>query len=124
MCCGQSVNQTLNPCRVWPAELAVLEIEIVNDFRQRPERGILEREPQAHGLERAAVAFVREVGANHVERSLAPTGWTSRRIDEAKSRRGIDEPANEPGRGQSVDVRITTGDPHTALEVARRWGAP
>ena len=114
----QTVDQTLNAGGVRPAELAVLEIEIVNDFRELAQGRILQVETRAHRLERTSVAFVREVGADHVERLLAGTYRSTRRVDEAKSRRGIDESPNQPRRGEPVDVRIAPRDPDTALEFA------
>src|SRR5262245_4781041 len=99
MRCRQPIDQALNPGRIRPAELAGLEIEIVDDLRQVAESRLLEIETGTHRLERASIAFVREIRASHVERLFAGANRSTGGIDEAKPCGRIDEAANQPCRG-------------------------
>src|SRR5438477_6692139 len=55
------------PRRLRPAMAPILEVEVVNDFRDAPERRVAEPETLEQHFERAQLAFVRELGAGHVE---------------------------------------------------------
>ena len=56
------------------AELAVAQIEVVDDLADGGERRVVESHPLDEHLERAAVADVRELGLEHVEPQLAGLG--------------------------------------------------
>ena len=125
------LNKSLDAGRIRPPELPVLEIEVVNDLRELSQRRVLQSTSAAHRLERASVTFVGEVRANHVEGSFDRSDRASRGIDKPESRRRIDEPSNQPGRREPVDVGIAACHPDPPLEVGplrriepaalRRW---
>src|SRR3954470_579342 len=61
-----------NPGSLGARELAVGDVELVNDFADRGEAGIgRERGMQNDGFETAAVGLMGELGIRHVEAELA-----------------------------------------------------
>ncbi len=74
-------------------------------------------------LERAAVFFVSEVAADHVEADFASARGA---FSSAKRNRafGIDEAADEPGRGHAVDLDARAGDPGLAAQFGIRFEHP
>jgi hypothetical protein len=80
--------------------------------------GIVEAEALQERLERAVVAMVREFDVGHVE-------WQSIRklfgpAAEDEARAGIDEPANQPRRRDSIYLGTRAGQPRSAVKFFRR----
>lgn len=65
-------------------------------------------------LERAAIAFVRELGLEHVEAQLARLGRVALAAHEREARLRIEEAPDEPRAGDAVDVDVLASDPGTA----------
>src|SRR5438445_10404039 len=61
-----------------------------------------------------------EVGAHHVEGQLVASRLLLVGIDEAETGLGIDEPADEPCRRNSVDLDTTARDPSAADQLPGR----
>ena len=66
-------------------------------------------------LEGAAVALVRELGLEHVEADLARLRRVALARHELEARLGVDEAADQPGRGDAVDVDALRASPTSAL---------
>ena len=99
-----ALDELADARRFGPRELAVLEVDVVDDLRDRRESGVLRRDAVEQDLERAPVALVREVAARHVETQLSRAGGSGVGVHEAEPRRGVDEPADEPGRRDPVHL--------------------
>src|SRR5262249_2457171 len=104
-------HQPLEAERVLPAELCVLEVDVVDDLGDGPESRVLEAEAREQHLERAAISFMRELGLEHVEAELARLVPVVFRRDELEPSVAIDEPADEPTARHAVDVNALAGDP-------------
>ena len=76
------------------------------------QRGVvLEAEPVQQRLERAPVAFVRELALEHVEAELTGHGPVGLRTDEAEPRVRVDESTDQPGARHPVDEHAFARDP-------------
>src|SRR6266568_3060737 len=119
--CGQHAQQELldSSC-LGTTELVVLDVDVVDDLGDAGERGVRRLDAAHEGLEGAAVLLVREVGAHHIEGQLAGTRLLRVGIDEAETRLGINEPADKPCRGDSVDLDTAARDPSAADQLAVR----
>src|SRR5262249_31066806 len=93
------------------AELAVLEIDVMDDFRDGAQRRVLQRAPLHQHLERAFVALVRELGLEHVEAQLAFVGAIALAGYEFETCFGIDEAPYQPGAGDAIDVYALSRHP-------------
>src|SRR5829696_9623310 len=68
---GDPGDQSPEALSLWAPELAVLEIDVVHDLGDGHKRTVLlEAGPADEHLERAAVAFVGELGLEHVKAKL------------------------------------------------------
>ncbi len=103
-----------------PAELCVLEIDVVNDLGDGLEPRRPEAQPPAQDLERAGVPLVRELRLEHVETQLAGLGDVALRGHELEARRRVDEAAHEPRAGDAIHRDPRPGDPGAADEVRSR----
>src|SRR5438093_6814960 len=110
-------DEMVDPGRLRQLELRVLEIDVVHDLGDRPERGIMEAEPLDENLERAAVSLVRVLRLEHVEARFTGLRPVSLARDELEARVGIDEAADEPGAGHPVDVNPLPGHPGPAADL-------
>src|SRR5262249_1190317 len=105
-------NALLRPANQYPvepktfplSEFLISQVGVVNDLRQCHDLWITDRELLAQGLECAVFsAMSKSTRLKHVEWNLV---WMSFRvIAEDKFRVWIDESADEPGGGDSVDAR-------------------
>src|SRR4051794_1697893 len=111
-------DQGLDPVRLEAAKLAVLEVDVVHDLGDRPERGLAKARALEQHLEGAAVALVRELGLEHVEPELAGHRHIPLRGHELEAGLGVDEAPDEPGRRDTVDVHARTRHPGPSLELA------
>jgi hypothetical protein len=112
-----AVDHSRHTGGVRAAEAIVFEIDVVDDLAERTQRGVpAEVELREQRLERAAIALVREVAADHVERHLAGASRLRGRVDETNTRGGIDEPADQPAARDPIDLRAPARDPGAADE--------
>src|SRR5256885_4294004 len=98
-----------------------LEVDVVDDFGDRPQRCIGDLEAAKQHLERAQLALVRVLAVEHVEAQLALFVPVLVRRHELELRVRIDEPADEPRARHAIDVDPRPGDPGAA---ARPFDGP
>src|SRR3546814_962725 len=97
-------------------EPSIGNIKVVNNFAERPQRGVgLETGEEHQGLEGAAVAFVGELSVRHVEPQFVRLRHISFALDELEARLGVDEEANEPGRRDAIDMAMAARNQTAAL---------
>src|SRR5438270_8025578 len=85
---GDAVDQVLETGIVGTVVLLVLEIDVVDDLRDRPQRGVGDLKARQQHLERAELSLVRELAVEHVETQLASlVAVLARRHERKKSRR-------------------------------------
>jgi len=108
---GDARQHAFDARRLIAAELCILEIDVVHDLGDRPQRRIADRKAAEQGLEGAPVAVVGELSLEHVEPEVAGRGVVRGRIDELEAGVAIDEPADEPGAGDAVDEDAGARDP-------------
>src|ERR1700692_1017442 len=77
-------------------EFAVLQIDVVNDFRDRPQPTDAGHQASNQNLAGAAIAFVRKLGIEHVESDLALFRAIAARRNELEFRVRVDEALDEP----------------------------
>ena len=65
-------------------------------------------------LEGAAIAFMRELAFEHVEAELAFLRAIPLGRDELERCLRVDEPADQPGRADAIDMHVAPGDPGSA----------
>src|SRR5436309_9512568 len=104
-------DEMVDPVRLRQLELRVLEIDVVHDLGDRPERVILEAEPLDEYLEGATVALMCVFRFEHVETHFTSLRPVSLACDELEARVRIDEATDEPGAGHPIDVNPLPGDP-------------
>src|SRR5206468_6004014 len=104
----------VDPGRLRQLELRILQIDVMHDLGDRPERGIMEAEPLDEDLESAPITLVGVLRLEHVEAHLPGLGPVCLACDELELRGGIDEAANEPGAGHPIDVNPLPGHPGPA----------
>src|SRR5262249_8368892 len=86
------------------AELAVFEIDVMDDLRDGAQRRVLQRAALQQHFERAFVALVGELGFEHVEAQFAFAGAISLAGYEFEVRLRIDETPYQPGAGDASDI--------------------
>src|SRR5215471_18951120 len=97
--CGvdDAIDEQADASGLGPAEPILFQIDVMDDLGNRGERGVSAQiELRQQRFERALVALMREVAADHVEPDLPGTTRLARRVNESKARRGIDEAPDEP----------------------------
>src|SRR5471030_1768122 len=72
-------------------------------------------------LEGAAVAHVRELALEHVEAQFAGLRRITGARHELEARAGIDEAADQPRRGDAINLDALARHPRAILERASRW---
>src|SRR5262245_8506387 len=102
------------------AELVILEIDVMDDFRDSAQRRVLQRAPLQQYFERAFVALVRELGLEHVEAQLAFVGAIALAGYESEVRLGVDETPYQPGAGDAIDVYALSRDPGPVAKRPKR----
>ena len=112
----------LDARRLVAAELAVLEVDVVDDLGDRLERRIARPARAEQHLEGAAVALVRELGLEHVEAELAGLRHVALGRHELEPGLRVDEPADQPGRGDAVDVHALRASPRSGRDFSSSAG--
>src|SRR5215831_3472052 len=100
---GESADGQVHAGRLLMGELAVAQVGLVHDLRDELDPPILDAEALDQGFEGAVLAVMAEVRSQHVEGNALARGI--RRVGEGELRIGIAEAANEPSRGEAIDVR-------------------
>src|SRR5262245_28800171 len=114
----QRPDRQVDAGRLVSRELAVVQIRLVDDLGDELHTPVLEPEPPHQRLERAVLAVVAEVGAQHVERNALARGV--RGVGERERRVGVAEALDEPRRGDAVDVRPRPRYPRSPARRQRR----
>src|SRR5262245_33518922 len=117
---GQPANHEIEPGDLRPIELVIFKVHVVDDFSYLAQsRVIAQAQLLDHGLEGAIFAPVRELSSIHIEADPAfdtlPLG------DEGEAGPFIDEPFDEPDRGQAIDEQAAARHPEPTL-VLRQIG--
>src|SRR5215475_15478118 len=99
---GEGADGQVHTGRLLMGELAVAQVGLVHDLRDELDPPILDAEALDQGLEGAVLAVMAEVRSQHVEGNALARGI--RRVGEGELRIGIAEAANEPSRGEAIDV--------------------
>src|SRR5216684_4044816 len=105
-------DQRINARRFGTLEFAVLQIDVVYDFRDRPQRADIWYQVRDKNLERAAIALVRELGIEHVESYLALFGAIAARRHEPEFPVGVDEALDEPCASHPIYMNPLASDPN------------
>src|SRR5262245_35505206 len=101
-------------------ELAVLEIDVMDDLRDGAQRRVLQRAPLQQHFERAFVALVGELGLEHVEAQLAFAGALPLAGYEFAVRLRIDETPYQPSAGDAIDIYALSRDPGPVAKRPKR----
>ena len=96
--------------RLWGVEARVGQIGLVDDPRDVPQHRVVQPVVAQHRLEGAVGPVVGELHPGDVERDRLAR---KRRavLDEGELRLDIDEPADEPGAGDAIDMAVGPGHP-------------
>src|SRR5690242_3457655 len=103
-----AADQPGEPRRLRAVVTVVLAVDVVHDLADCTQGVIANAEASDECLERAVGADVRVFGIVHVESQFARSWLVSSRRDEFESRLPIDESADEPCAGNSIDVYIAS----------------
>src|SRR5215467_6809385 len=99
---GERADGQIHAGRLLAGELAVPQIGFVHDLCDDLDPPILDAEALDEGLEGAVLPVMAEVRPDHIEGNALARGI--RRVGEGELRLGIAEAANEPSRGEAIDV--------------------
>src|SRR5258706_2968942 len=108
---GDAVDQVLEAGVVGAAVLLVLEIDVVDDLRDRTQGRVGELEALQEDLERADLALVGELAVEHVEAQLAGLVAILARRDELELRLRVDEAPDQPAARHAIDVDSAPAHP-------------
>ena len=90
----------------------------MDDLGDRLERRVVRPACAEQDLEGAVVALVRELGLEHVEAELARLRHVALGRHELEPGLRVDEAADQPGRGDAVDVHALARHPGPAAQFA------
>src|SRR5205085_10470675 len=93
----QTFDELLHAERFRAPELVVLEVEVVHDLRERLHAAVGETDAADERLDRAAIAGVSEVAADHIEPQFVSRGGRSRHVETEARFRSVE--ASEEIRG-------------------------
>src|SRR6266508_2230845 len=119
---GESADGQVNAYRFVACELAVVEVGFMDDLRHDLHPPVLEPKALYQRFERAVLAVMPEIRAEHVKGDALPGGIG--RVGEGKLRVRIAEALDEPGRRDAVDVRPGPRHPGAAPCGQRRAMPP
>src|SRR2546421_456875 len=111
-----AVDQRPDADRFVATELAVPEIDVVNDLRDSAKRGIVERNAVEQHFKCAFVALMRELGLEHVEPQLAFVRSISLARYEFEASLRVNEAAYQPRAPDPVHVHALPRDPCSAAQ--------
>ena len=94
----------------------------MDDLADRAERRIGEAGFGQQHLEGAAIAAMGELALEHVEAQLARRGDVAGARHELEARARVDEAADQPGRGDAVDLHALARHPDAVLQSGGRVG--
>src|SRR4051812_43626555 len=101
---ADAVDERPHAGRLLASELIVLEIDLMDDFRNSPERRIVQPGMRQEHLEAAIVPFMGEFGIEHVKAQFILGRDIVSRQDEFERCLSIEEAAYQPGAGDAVDM--------------------
>src|SRR5439155_18815562 len=119
---GERTDGEIHARRLVPCELAVVQVRLVDDLRDELDPPVLEPESLDQRLERAVLAVMPEIRAEHVEGDALAGGIG--RVGESELRLRIAEALDEPGRRDAVDMRSGPRHPGAAPRGQRCAMAP
>src|SRR5215471_5745702 len=96
VCEGDALENAFDARFLRPLEFRIFQVDVVDDLTDRRQSRFIEACALGEHLERAAIAFMRELAAEHVEAELALARFVSLAGHELESRGRIDEAADEP----------------------------
>src|SRR3954453_2803022 len=105
----QSGDHHRHPRALRAIEFRLLQVDVVHDLGDRAHAFVRDAGAPHQRLQRAAVAFVREIAAGHIEADL-PIARLRLRV-EAEARFRIEEAADEPGGGEAIDANVRPRHP-------------
>src|SRR5215813_1592857 len=108
----KTVDREINTRGLVAGELAVMQVRLMDDLGDRFDAPVLDPEAFDEGLERAVLAVMAKVCAEHIKPD--PLTRSVSRVGKGKLCVRIAEALNEPGRGDPVDVQPGPGDPRAA----------
>src|SRR3954465_658433 len=117
-------NQGANAGRLLAPELLILEVDVVHDLADGAQRRVAEAGAAQQDLERAAVALVRELGFEHVEAQLTCIRHIAFGRHEPEPGLRVDEAADQPRRGDPVDMDALAGDPGAPAKIGQGHRSP
>src|SRR5262245_64166377 len=118
---GERPERQVHAGRLVARELAVVQIGLVDDLGDQLDAAVLQPETLHQRLERAVLAVVPVLGAQHVERDSFARGV--RGVREREDGVRVAEALDEPRRGDAVDVRARTSHPRAAARRQRTQAA-
>src|SRR5262249_25890244 len=111
MLCTNRVHDQCNARGFGPAKFRFLQIDVVDDLRNSSQRVVANVETIEQHFECAEISFMRKFRIEHVKAQfirLRPIAFGS---DELESRVRIDKSADEPRRGDAIDVNTLSSYP-------------
>src|SRR3954447_3889062 len=94
-----------------PAEFVVLQVDVVDDFRDGAQRRVFWHAALQQHLERALVALMRELGLEHVETQFGRIRAISLSGYELEAGLWINETAYQPGAGDPIHIDALSRHP-------------
>src|SRR3954471_22607896 len=102
-----------------PAEFVILQVDVVDDFRDGAQRGVFWRAALHQHLERALVALVGELGLEHVEAQFGRLRAISLPGYELEAGLWINETAYQPGAGDPIHIDALSRHPGPIAKCAK-----
>jgi hypothetical protein len=116
-----AVDQLANGLAFGGAVLVDLQVEVVHDLANAPDRRVSETDTGHQHLERAQRPLMAELDAEHVEGHLRLTNAAGV-LGEPERRVRVDVSADQPGAGHSIDARARPRHPDPLLVCTRIQG--
>src|SRR5205809_6981364 len=97
--------------RFRPIELRLFQIDVMDNFTDRAECGIVQAHAVEQDFERAAIALMRKLGIEHVEAHLTVLWRVLLLGYEFEVRLWIDKTTDQPGACHPINVHACAGYP-------------
>src|SRR5947207_15923387 len=110
----EPADREIDPARLIARELAIAKVRLMDNLSESRQAAISKACPLDECLEGAVIPDVAELGAGRVEGDCL-RGELSR-LREQERGVGIDEPLDEPRRGNAIHVGTAPRDPLTSSE--------